>query len=250
MSMVEPGADATISSGTGDTPDASPPPTGGKLMGMPRKPALVGLGIVGLVAVYLYIKSKNAAATAASASTTGGVNSTTPTLVLPSSSQDAVNGADYASLQGGLNNLSNQVSSLAGAGTAPVPIVTPPATPAPTGTAPTTPTSSGAPPGLSPAVMSAASQGGTATIVGEAFDPINKAWDYLNSLGGVYVVDAGGNPAKSGYYGSYEGLPASVRNVPRTFQSIQEVPGGGYSVVSTKGSSYTFGPQPGQARTA
>lgn len=117
MSMVEP--DSLSAGGTGDTP----PPSGGsggfQSWSPAKKIGILGSGGIAVLGlIYLYAKHKSTSSASTSSTVSGGTG-TTPTLVLPSSSQDAVGSSDYASLASGLGNLSNQVSTLSGSTTAP-----------------------------------------------------------------------------------------------------------------------------------
>lgn len=123
----EPPAPSNPSSGGGGIKSWSP----GKKIGI-----LGGGGVVFLMAVYLYAKHKSA--TASTSSTTSGSNSTTPTLVLPSSNQDALGSSNYAGLTAGLGSLANQVSALQ-TSQVPPPPPPPPPTPQPTPTPTPTP---------------------------------------------------------------------------------------------------------------
>lgn len=118
MSMVEPGSD--ISSGSIDSGSSGPPPMDPKRKKQ-RTYVLIGGGVVVALVVYIYAKRKSASTTAAASTTASGsgTNSTTPTLVLPSSNQDATLGSDFASLSAQLAALqaAQQGASQPGSGT-------------------------------------------------------------------------------------------------------------------------------------
>ncbi len=120
--LVSPGSDV----GTGDV---SSPSSGGSNGGAfagwsPGKKIAIlgGGGMLTLIAIYLYAKKKSASSVGSG--TTANTNSTTPTLVLPSSNQDALGSTDFSGLSQGLGNLSNQVSQLNATST-PTPTPTP-----------------------------------------------------------------------------------------------------------------------------
>jgi hypothetical protein len=146
MSLVEPGSD--IQSGSDDVPSN------------PKKKRntylLAGGGVVVAALVFLYAKSKNKSA--ASSTTSVGTNSTTPTLVLPSSNQDATASSDYAALSGQIGNLANQLSQQQASGT-PTPTTPTPTTPTPTTPSTPTPTTPSTPTGSYVAIGNGAAMG-------------------------------------------------------------------------------------------
>lgn len=136
--LVSPGSDP----GPPPVDDSSPVPTSGPSTGgginswSPGKKIgiLGGGGLAVLALIYLYAKRKSASSTASPQA-----NSTTPTLVLPSSNQDATGSANYASLATGLGNLSNQLSQLQAGQPTPTPTPSPSPTPTPAPTPTPTP---------------------------------------------------------------------------------------------------------------
>jgi hypothetical protein len=100
MAEVDPGA--LTSRGTGDPSPSSP--SGKPPMSQGKKLAVGAAVLGGLFLVYMFAKSRSGS------SSTTGTSSTTPTLVLPSSTQDSTGSANYAALASQLNTLSNQLS--------------------------------------------------------------------------------------------------------------------------------------------
>jgi hypothetical protein len=98
MSIVEPGSEIQ----SGSNPPAVDPKKKKR-----NTYLLAGGGILVAALVFLYAKSKNKNAAGATAVPS---NSTTPTLVLPSSNQDATQSSDYAALSGQIGQLSNLLS--------------------------------------------------------------------------------------------------------------------------------------------
>lgn len=133
VGLVSPGSDVD-SPPSSDTPNdaGTPGGKGWKSWSKNKKLAVVGGGglVIGAI-VYLYIKHKQGAA----ASTTPN-NSTTPTLVLPNSTQGAGTGSFPP-----LSSLLGPPSPGGGAATTPSPTATPSGTPTPVSSTPTPVTS-------------------------------------------------------------------------------------------------------------
>lgn len=114
--LVSPGTEVDDSSASGESSPDTSPTSGGFNSWSKNKKMAAGGGVVavGLV-LYLYMKHKSS--TAASTSASG----TTPTLVLPSSNQDAQMSSAYAGLS---NQLSQILAQTAPSGTTTTPTPT------------------------------------------------------------------------------------------------------------------------------
>lgn len=115
--MVGPG---TTLPGTADdtidttTPAASPPSSGKGWSSYSNNKKLAiggGGGVVIGIVLYIIIKRKNASA-AASVAPTPGAGNTAPMYVLPSSNQDAVQGANDAALNTALGSIGQQLTTI------------------------------------------------------------------------------------------------------------------------------------------
>lgn len=97
-----------------------------------------------------------------------------------------------------------------------------------------------------PAKLQAMMSANGENVVQSAYDAATQTWLYLTQKGGVYSVTQSGQPGGT-FYGSYLGLPsADTQGGPRTFVSIKPAKNGGYTLTSSQGDTYNFGPGPGQ----
>lgn len=186
MSMVEPGSDIQS---TGAPPATNPKKKRNMYL-------LAGGGVLVAAVVYLYAKKKSAASSATT-STTAGTNSTTPTLVLPSSNQDATGSSDYAALSGQLGQLANQLSQQQSQPTTTT-TATPTPTPAATTPTQTTPTGSYVP-----------VTGGAGAVAGDIAQgqTLYQSGTEANAFDLQYGTPAGQTLASPG---SYYGLSAAA----------------------------------------
>lgn len=126
-----------------------------------------------------------------------------------------------------------------------------PSTPDSPGPAPTTSGAGNGPPPIATSLMAAMTQNGE-TIADTAYDATTGTWLYLTNKGGVYAQSPTGSNAAPVYYGSYLGLPpgaTKTNGAPRTFSTITTNSDGSYTLSATDGGTYTFGNQPGEAKT-
>jgi hypothetical protein len=111
-------------------------------------------------------------------------------------------------------------------------------------------TSTVAGPGALPTALMDAMEKNGEHIVQTVYDPVYKDYLYLTNKGGIYTLQPGdtgaGGTAKqatSGFFGSYLGLPSSAtQGGPRTFTGVTVNSNGGYTLTSSDGQTYHFGP--------
>lgn len=127
------------------------------------------------------------------------------------------------------------------AAAAPPPPPPPPPAPAPSAPAAAAP----APPpvfgGLSGALSSQLTNNGE-SVASVQWDRVLNEFIVLTNKGGIYNVNAQGQPSGGTFYGSYLGLPAQDRQGTRTFNQLRINADGTYTAIATTGESYTFDP--------
>jgi hypothetical protein len=247
----------------------------------------IGILVVGGGLVYYVIRERSKAAAATTSGLSGGTTvpvavtttgGTTGPTTLAAWIQDAlsqITSGTYTSSEAlndinswlggncvskaGYSAIGNLVASLGeppGYSTLPVLSVCP-TTPGTTTTKTTTttpkPASStdnapGAPPNL-PTALRAAMTGNGESIISTEWDPILREWIFATNKGGIYNLSPSGTAGPT-FYGSYLGLPASVRNVARTFTKLTIDPNGDYTLTDSNGESYTFTPTTGKQQAA
>lgn len=235
-----------------------------------------GIGVGAVLLGYVYLKRRQSAANAQTATSGGGsiptalvasVGTTGPTTLAGwiQNALGSMTGTGYNSTQA-LNDINGWLSGQCvsakgyaaignivesaglppGFSTVPTlsvcansPVTTGGGTPTPTPVA----SSPGSPPNLSQSLIAAMTANGEHLIGSPQWDAKINEWVYATQKGGVYLLNPNGTNGAT-FYGSYLGLPASARQGgARTFTGFGiDQATGDYTLTSTAGENYTFTP--------